>query len=259
MARTVLWLGGMSGVGKTTAARRVAQRHDLWLYSIDARTWAHAEEMQVPALELSMDEMWVDRSPEQMFDDFLSEARERFALIAAEVNAIPDDGAPVLVEGPQLLPGLVPAPTLFVVASPELQHEMLAGRGSFTYASTRDPERAFANRLRRDELLADFLRPHAVAIESVGDAEALLEAFVRRHAEGWIESDHGDSGARRRDENDLALDQLRRYAEREPRARTITFDFACECGRPGCEERVPVAFSEATHRPFLGHGATVQP
>jgi hypothetical protein len=85
-------LGGMSGVGKTTAARRVARRYDLWLYSIDARTWKHAEAMQVPALTMSPDEMWLERSPDQMAQDFLDEADERFALIKDEVAAIPDDG-----------------------------------------------------------------------------------------------------------------------------------------------------------------------
>src|ERR1051325_3106091 len=97
-SRSVLWLGGMSGVGKSTAARTVARRYDLWLYSIDARTYAHAEAMDVHALRMTPDELWVDRSPEQMADDFVAEARDRFALILADLAAIPDDGAPVLAE-----------------------------------------------------------------------------------------------------------------------------------------------------------------
>jgi len=125
MARTVLWVGGMSGVGKTTAARRVARRLDLWLYSIDARTYAHAEAVQGPALRMTC--------------------------------------------------------------------------------------------------------------RSSGSA------------------------VRRRYDNDAAVDQWRRYAEREPRARDLTFDFACECGRPGCEAVMPVSFGRTIHGPFLGHGATVGP
>jgi len=31
----------MSGVGKTTAARALARKHDLRLYSLDARTYEH--------------------------------------------------------------------------------------------------------------------------------------------------------------------------------------------------------------------------
>ena len=155
----------MSGIGKTTAARRVARRHDVWLYSVDARTYAHAEAMRVPALTMTVDELWLERSPEQMVDDFLDEARARFSLIRAEIAAIPEDGAPVLAEGPQLLPGLVPEPALFVVASPALQRELLGRRGSLTHSATSDPERAFANRVRRDELLAQRLRHGAVEIK----------------------------------------------------------------------------------------------
>jgi hypothetical protein len=246
----------MSGVGKTTAARRVARRHELWLYSIDARTWKHAEAMQVPALTMSADELWLDRSPEQMAKDFLDEAAGRFALIQAEVEAIPDDGAPVLVEGPQLRPGVVPEPSLFVIASPALQQQLLAGRGSFTYSATSDPERAFANRVHRDELLRARLLPHATEIDDVTQTEQLLDAFVREHAPG---TNDGDVAARRRYDNDAMLDQWRRYAEREPRAREITFEFACECDRPGCEAVVEVSFDRTIHRPFLGHGATVRP
>jgi hypothetical protein len=246
--RDVLWLGGMSGVGKTTAARRVARRYDLWLYSIDLRTYLHAEAMRVPALTMTLDELWVDRSPEQMAQDFLDEAAARFALIDAEVAAIPDDGAPILVEGPQLPLHLEPA--LYVVASTALQRELLAGRGSFTYCSTRDPERAFANRIRRDELLRERILPHAVEIDHVEQTERLVEAFVLDHVE--VPSD-GDVAARRRYDNDAGIDQWRRYARHEPRAAELTFDFACECGRPGCEGLVQRSFDAVGERPFLAH------
>jgi hypothetical protein len=250
MGRPVLWFGGMSGVGKTTAARRVAQRRDLWLYAIDARTWSHAEAMQVPALATTLDELWLARTPEQMVDDFLTEARDRFPLIRTEVAAIPDDGAPVLVEGPQLLPDVVPEPALFVIASPQLQQALLAGRGSFTYSSTSDPERAFANRLRRDELLAERLRPHSLEIDDVSQTERIVESFVLEHAAGPF---GGDVAARRRYANDADIDQWRRYAEREPQARGLGLGLACECDRPGCESVVEVAFDGVAARPFLAH------
>jgi hypothetical protein len=243
----------MSGVGKTTAARRVARRYDLWLYSIDARTYAHAEAMRSPALAMTMEELWLDRSPEQMAADFLEEARERYPLIRAEVEAVPDDGAPVLVEGPQLPLDLEPA--LFLVASPTLQRELLAGRGSLTYSATSDPERAFANRVRRDELLRERLLAHAVEITDVRQTEPLVEAFVRKHA---TRGPRGDVAARRRFDNDMRFDQWRRYAEHERRAREGTLDLACECDRSGCEQAVEVAFSETILRPLTAHGDTVE-
>ena len=63
----------------------------------------------------------------------------------------------------------------------------------------------------------------------------------------------------RRYDNDAAIDQWRRYAEHEPRARELTIDFACECDQPGCESVVEVSFDRTIHRPFLGHRATVRP
>jgi ribosomal protein L17 len=244
----------MSGVGKSTAAFAVAHRYDLWLYPVDARTYAHAEAMDAPGLRLTADELWLDRTPEQMADDFEAEARERHALILADVGEIPDDGAPVLVEGPQLLPELVEGPALFFAASSELQRELVAARGSLTYSSTRDPERALANRVRRDELLAQRLRERADVVEigSVRDAEPALDAFARKHVEAWITlADHGDVANRRRVENERRLDQWRRYAAHEPRARAGTVNLACECNRSGCMQTVPVPFGGT--QPFLAH------
>jgi len=238
----------MSGVGKTTAARNVARRHDLWLYSIDARTYAHAEAMDSPRLRLTLDELWVERTPEQMADDFEAEARVRFELVLADLASIPNDGAPVFVEGPQLQPELVGAPALFLAAGSALQRALLSSRGSFTYSATSDPERAFANRLRRDELLAERLhaRTGVVEVSHVAETEAFVERVVTTHAHEWVvRKDHGDVAARRRDENDRLADQWRRYAAVEPRARDLTFDFACECGRPGCTDLVAVTFDEA--------------
>ncbi len=247
-SRTVLWLGGMSGVGKTTAARAVARRYDLWFYSLDSRTYAHAA--QLSSERRTENELWIDRTPEQMVDDWQDESTRRLSLVLEDVGQIPDDGAPVLVEGPQLPPDVTPA--LFVVASPALQRELVVARGSLTYSRTRDPERALANRLRRDELLRDRLLPQAVEIADVRETEPLVDAFVREHARDWVaRADRGDVASRRRDENARRLDQWRRYAEHEPRAREGTVELACECDRPGCVETVAVPFGSSG--PFVGH------
>lgn len=238
----------MSGVGKTTAAKAVARRHDLWLYSIDAMTYAHAEAMGSRGLRMTLDELWVERSPEQMADDFEAEARARFAVVLADLAEMPDDGAPVLAEGPQLQPDLLGEPALFLAAASELQRELLASRGSFTYSSTSDPDRAFANRIRRDELLAERLHVQAdvVEVSNISETEHVVERFVHAHAREWLaRDDHGDVAARRRDENDRMADQWRRYAAVEPRARDLTLELACECGRPGCTDVLSVTLDEA--------------
>jgi hypothetical protein len=238
----------MSGVGKTTAARAVARRYDLWLYSLDSRTYAHAERMNVPALALTPDELWIERTPEQMADDFEAEARDRFQLVLEDLRAFPDDGAPLLVDGPQLQPELVGPRALFVVASSSLQRALVTARGSLTYARTRDPEAALANRVRRDELLAGRLRERASVAEvaAVSETEPLVERFVQEHAPEWVaRACRGDVAARRRDENDRRIDQWRRYAAHEQRAREGVLELACECDRPACAELVSVSFDEA--------------
>ncbi len=244
----------MPGVGKTTAGRAVARRHDLWFYAVDARTYAHAEAMDAPGLHLTVDEMWLDRTPEQMADDFEAEARGRFPLILDDLRAIPADGAPVLVEGPQLPSELVEGPVLFGAAAPELQRALMTARPSLTYSATSDHERALSNRVRRDELLADRLRARTAVVEiaDVRETEPLADAFVREHAREWLaRSDRGNVALRRRDDNDRRLDQWRRYAAHEARAREGTVELACECDRPGCAEVVQTAFGAT--RPFLAH------
>lgn len=39
--RNVLWIGGVAGAGKTTAARRLARRYGLRRYNPDTQTWNH--------------------------------------------------------------------------------------------------------------------------------------------------------------------------------------------------------------------------
>jgi len=206
----------MSGVGKTTAARAFTSEHDLWLYSFDARSYEHAAKMAPE--ELTLDERWVDTTPEELANWFEEYSRLRFPLMLADLADIPDDGAPVLVEGPQLLPELVEGAALFVVASPELQRELVIGRGSDLYARTRDPERALANRLGRDEILAARLRasPHVVEISRVEETrEALNGRFLSAIAD-WLEvEDHGPSAARQR------YDQEARDRQRDAHAAAI--------------------------------------
>jgi len=246
----------MSNVGKTTAARSIARRHDIHVYSLDSRTYAHAEAMTTPALAMSADELWLERTPEQMADDFEDEARRRFPLVLADLAEVPDDGAPVLVDGPQLLPDLVSTPSLFVLAGPRLQRALLEARGSLTYSRTRDPERALANRLHRDEILASRVRAGAPVVEimDVGETQPAVEDAFRAQLDAWLaRDDHGDVSSRRRDENDRRFDQWRRYSRHEPRALEGVLDFACECDAEGCAATVPVRLDDVGRRPLLAH------
>src|SRR5690349_21614400 len=70
----VRWIGGGSGAGKTTLARRLAERFGLRRYSTDAEIREHSRRLsraEAPLLggfgSMSMDERWLQREPASMY------------------------------------------------------------------------------------------------------------------------------------------------------------------------------------------------
>lgn len=256
----------MSGVGKTTNGRAVARKFDLRFYALDSYTLDHHRNRvhpdEHPALasfdRLSVEELWVDTNGEEIADRFEAASRERFPFVVDDLLALPSN-APILVEGPQLLPDLV-APllgridqALYLVADGALQRKLVVGRGGTRYEDSSDPERALANRLERDRVLTERLRAAALergfAVREVHDpaeAAALIETQFRRALGAWDAlGDRGDVAARRREENDDRLLQWRLHAENVREAAAGEVQLACECERPGCTLTVPVTLGEA--------------
>jgi hypothetical protein len=111
--RHVYWIGGASGAGKSTIARRLADKHGLRLYSTDEAMGDHAHRwlpQDCPKLtefvKMSMDQRWVDRSPQTMLETFHWFQGEGFGLIIEDLLALPPDQG-VIAEGFRLLPHLV--------------------------------------------------------------------------------------------------------------------------------------------------------
>jgi hypothetical protein len=114
--RHVRFIGGGSGSGKSTVARRLSAEHHLRPYEtetfsryLDALSPADAPLLHAFAA-MDMDERWLSRSPEAMRDSFHGFQGEGFQLVIEDLLALPRQ-PPVLVEGFTLLPRLV-APLL---------------------------------------------------------------------------------------------------------------------------------------------------
>ena len=73
----MFWIGGGTGAGKSTVARRLAARHRLRRYDTDAMMADHARRT-TPAdspllhefIAMDMDQRWLTRSPQTMLDTF---------------------------------------------------------------------------------------------------------------------------------------------------------------------------------------------
>jgi hypothetical protein len=169
----VYWIGGGSGAGKSTIARRLAAALGLRVYATDDVMADHARRStpeEAPALHrfmaMDMDERWVHRAPRTMLETFHWFRGEGFARIVEDLLALPPD-EPVVVEGFRLLPRLVapllpgPGHAVWLLPTPGFREAVFAGRGGASsgfVARTADPERALANLLERDRLFTDLLR-----------------------------------------------------------------------------------------------------
>ena len=173
--RNVYWIGGGSGVGKSTIARRLATKHGLQLYSTDEAMADHSRRCPPEACPLltefkkmSMDERWADRSPQTMFETFHWFRGEGFCLIVEDLLKLePNEG--VIVEGFRLLPQLV-RPLLhdssrgvWLIPTPEFRLAAFESRGSLWSIAekTSNPERALSNHLERERLFTAYLQDMA--------------------------------------------------------------------------------------------------
>lgn len=103
--RHVYWIGGGSGAGKSTIARRIADRHGLHLYATDDVMSDHASRctpengtLLSEFQAMDMDQRWVNRSPETMLETFHWFRGEGFGLIVEDLLRLPREPG-VIVEG----------------------------------------------------------------------------------------------------------------------------------------------------------------
>jgi 2-phosphoglycerate kinase len=174
----VYWIGGGSGAGKSTIARRVAEWHGLRVYATDDAMADHDGRLtpqEAPLLSrfkaMNMDERWVNRSPQTMLESFHWFQGELFGLIAEDLLRLPAEPG-VIAEGFRLLPRLVkplaePAHAVWFLPTPEFRLAAFASRGSLRKIAdkTSNPDRALANLLDRDRMFTDLLREETKRLE----------------------------------------------------------------------------------------------
>lgn len=174
----IFWIGGGSGAGKSTIAKRLAGRYGGMVYSTDAAMTAHAARCSAedcPRLQefkhMTMDERWVERSAEVMLETFHWFNGEGFAFILEDLVNIQGD-APIFVEGFRLLPHLV-KPHLYqlnrgiwLIPTPEFRRMAFETRGSLWKIPNRtsQPDIALRNHLKREQLFSDRLSSEITAL-----------------------------------------------------------------------------------------------
>ncbi|HEX6648970.1 MAG TPA: AAA family ATPase [Pyrinomonadaceae bacterium] len=194
----VYWIGGGSGAGKSTIARRIAAEQGLRVYSTDDVMAEHARRSspeQAPLLHrfmaMDMDERWVNRSSQTMLETFHWFRGEGFNLIVEDVLRLPSEQG-VIVEGFRLLPHLV-KPLLsgsnravWLLPTAEFREAVVQSRGGSAWgflARTTDPERALRNLLERDRMFTEILReetarlgPHAIEVDTTTTEDDLVKS-----------------------------------------------------------------------------------
>lgn len=170
--RHVYWIGGGSGAGKSTVARRIANRHGLQLYATDDAMAGHdgrASSQDAPLLSqftaMDMDQRWLNRSPQAMLESFHWFEGELFDLITEDLLHLPAEPA-VIAEGFRLLPRLVQpllaqsAHAVWLLPTPRFRRAAFTSRGTLWQiaSKTTDPEQALRNLLERDQMFTERLR-----------------------------------------------------------------------------------------------------
>ncbi|QTE28603.1 nucleoside/nucleotide kinase family protein [Pengzhenrongella sicca] len=176
--RDVHWIGGGSGAGKSTVARRVAARYGLRLYVTDnvmsdhaGRSGSNDAPFLSEFLAMEMDERWVNRSPQTMLETFHWFQGEGFDGVIDDLLLLPA-GPPVIAEGFRLLPRLVqpllasPDHAVWLLPTPDFRRAAFSSRGSSLEIAgkTSDPAKALANLLERDRMFTDRLREEATSL-----------------------------------------------------------------------------------------------
>ena len=166
----ILWIGGATDSGKSTVAGMLAEQWNIPVYHFDradarqSDTLARSVPEVAQFLQASLEERWIQPTPEMMFEYLLLTFPYRFRLVIEDLLDMPHD-QPVIVEGFGLLPELV-HPVLsssnqgiWFVPTDAFKWNSVVHRNKPSFASqVSDPQKARMNLVARDKMLADYYR-----------------------------------------------------------------------------------------------------
>lgn len=198
--RNVFWIGGGSGAGKSTIARRLADRYGWRLYATDDVMPDHARRTtpeEAPHLHkfiaMDMDERWVNRTPVVMLETFHWFQGEGFGLIVEDLLRLPQEPY-VIVEGFRLLPHLVkpllaaPEHAVWLLPTPDFRQAAIESRsvpGQGFVWKTSDPAKAGRNIAERDAMFtsrlqeeAERLQLHTIHVDTSMTEDDLTERVI---------------------------------------------------------------------------------
>lgn len=178
--RRVYWIGGGSGAGKSTIARRIAAEHNQQLYAADDVMPDHSKRSTPEScpflhqfIAMDMDERWVNRSPKAMLETFHWFRGEGFSMIIEDILRLPKKPG-VIAEGFRLAPRLVKpllaerSHAVWLLPTPEFRQAVMDSRGGPEWGflgKTSDPERALRNLLDRDAMFTHRLYEEAKRLD----------------------------------------------------------------------------------------------
>ena len=243
-----LFVGGGTGGGKTTLARALAARHGLRGFFLDSFWYEYSRRSDEP--DPAPDVQWLEWTPQTQADDFGRISRRNHGYALDDLRTLPEQPR-VLVEGPQVVPDLLPdgANAVFLIPTAEFQRATLSPRPM----PSSDPARALAARLVKDRLYADRVAVLAhergftvLEVDGSRGPDELLAGVEERFAEFLAGNDPRTLGEARRWENENAARNIRAWIDSGDGRAAVSsgFPFACECGRPGCAERMRLRLPE---------------